>query len=106
RRRAADPDRSGALRRLRRQADQDPAQRAEAGGEVQGAGGVSTAALQRRLIIVLAINGVAALVAIAGIVGGLAFHVGWMNWLFVGALIVGFGAQIWLIVRFVRDKQA
>ncbi|HWA62862.1 MAG TPA: hypothetical protein VG939_15890 [Caulobacteraceae bacterium] len=61
-------------------------------------------ALQRRVVTVLAINGACALVAIAGIVGGLAFHIGWMNWLFVGALVLGFGAQIWLIVRFARDR--
>jgi hypothetical protein len=55
---------------------------------------------------VLAINGAAALVAVAGIVGGLAFRIDWMNWLFVAALVVGFGAQIWLIVRFARDKSS
>jgi hypothetical protein len=66
---------------------------------------VSTASLQRALIIVLAINGVAAIVAVAGIVGGLAFHIGWMNYVFIAALLVGFAAQIWLIVRFAREKK-
>ena len=66
---------------------------------------MSTAALQRRVIAVLAINGVCALVAVAGIVGGLAFHIGWMNYVFIAALLVGFAAQIWLIVRFAAEKK-
>ena len=67
---------------------------------------MSVAVQQRRLIVTLAINGVAALVAVAGIVGGLVFHVGWMNWLFVVGLVAGFGAQIWLLVGFLREGPA
>ena len=59
---------------------------------------------QRRLFITLAVNGVCALAAVAGIVGGLVFHVGWMNWMFVAALVVGFGAQTWLIVGFLKGR--
>jgi hypothetical protein len=59
---------------------------------------------QRRLFTTLAINGVCALAAVAGIVGGLVFHVDWMNWLFVAALLIGFGAQTWLIVGFLRGR--
>ena len=59
---------------------------------------------QRRLFTTLAINGVCALAAVAGIVGGLVFHVDWMNWLFVAALVIGFGAQTWLIVGFLKGR--
>lgn len=63
-------------------------------------------AQQRRLIITLAINGVCALAAVAGIIGGLAFHIDWMNWLFLAALLIGFGAQIWLLIGFLRQRPA
>ena len=59
---------------------------------------------QKRLITTLAINGVCALAAVAGIMGGLVFHVDWMNWLFVAALVIGFGAQTWLIVGFLKGR--
>jgi hypothetical protein len=59
---------------------------------------------QKRLITTLAINGVCVLAAVAGIVGGMVFHVDWMNWLFLAGLLVGFGAQIWLIIGFLRGR--
>ena len=61
---------------------------------------------QKRLITTLIINGVCALAAVAGIVGGMAFHIGWMNWLFGAALLIGFGAQIWLIAGFLKGRGA
>ena len=59
--------------------------------------------LRRRLIIMVSVVVVCAIVAVASIIGSLAFHVGWMLWTFGLALVVGFGAQIWMIVGFVRQ---
>jgi hypothetical protein len=59
---------------------------------------------RRRLVITLAINGTCALVAVAAAVGGLGLHIGWMNWLFVGALVTGFAAQAWLIVGVITER--
>jgi hypothetical protein len=60
---------------------------------------------QRRLIIVLAINGVCSLTALAGIIGSMGYGVAWMNWLFLGSLLVGFGSQCWLIIGFLKGKK-
>jgi hypothetical protein len=60
--------------------------------------------LRRRLIAMVAIDGVCALVAVIAIVGYLSFHVGWMGALFAAALVTGFGAQIWFIIGFVRSR--
>jgi hypothetical protein len=60
---------------------------------------------RRRLIITLAINGVAAMAAIAGIIGGLGYGIAWMNGLFFVALAAGFGAQAWLILGFMRQRR-
>jgi hypothetical protein len=70
----------------------------------ESAGANDVAVQQKRLITSLAINGVCVLVALAGIVGGMALHIEWMNLLFLAALLVGFGAQIWLIIGFLRGR--
>ncbi|MDB5431157.1 MAG: hypothetical protein JWP35_2273 [Caulobacter sp.] len=59
--------------------------------------------LRRRLIIMVSIVVVCAIVALASIIGELAFHVGWMMWTFGLALLGGFGAQAWMIVSFIRQ---
>ena len=59
---------------------------------------------KRRLMIMLGVSGVAALLAVAAIVGALRFHQDWLLAVFAGALFVGFGAQIWFIVGFGRAK--
>ena len=53
--------------------------------------------LKKRRNRMVAVNGVAALVAIAGIVGFLKFDLVWAGAVFVAALLIGFGAQIWFI---------
>ena len=70
------------------------------------AAATEVAVLRRRLIIMAATVGVCAVVALGSIVGNLAFHVTWMLWTFALALLVGFGAQIWMIVGFVRQGRA
>ncbi|MGA0600717.1 hypothetical protein ACO2Q3_08425 [Caulobacter sp. KR2-114] len=75
-----------------------------AGAPSDGRATGDVAIQQRRLIITLAITGVCALAAIAGIVGGMAYHIGWMTWLFLAALLVGFGAHLWFMVGFLKCR--
>ena len=58
---------------------------------------IDIARQRRRLMIMVGIDAVCVLVALASIVGDLSFHISWLAWLFAIAVIVGFGAQIWLI---------
>jgi hypothetical protein len=53
---------------------------------------------RRRLATMLAINLLCVLVGGAAAFGALAHHVLWMALVFVGALVVGFGAHIWLML--------
>ena len=63
-------------------------------------------ALKSRRTVMFAINGVAALAAIAGIVGYFKFSLDWAFVVFVGALLVGFGAQIWFIAGLRSPKSS
>jgi hypothetical protein len=45
----------------------------------------------------VAIDGVCLLAAMGALVGDMGFHIRWMMWVFLGALLAGFGAQAWLI---------
>ena len=60
------------------------------------------AILRGRMMRMIAIDAVCVLVAMAGIVGYLSFHIGWMGWLFGAAMVAGFAAQIWLVIDFMR----
>jgi hypothetical protein len=62
------------------------------------------AQLRRRLMIMATIDGVCVLVALAAMVGAWGFHVGWMLGLFVPAVVVGFGAQVWLVLGLRQGK--
>jgi Na+/H+-dicarboxylate symporter len=55
------------------------------------------AAVKRRRSIMMAVNALAALGALAGVVGYFKFGQSWALIAFVAALLVGFGAQIWFI---------
>jgi hypothetical protein len=59
-------------------------------------------AAKKRLVTMLAIDGVCMLVAIVAAVGAFAYGVGWLNWLFGLAIVAGFGAQIWFIAALRR----
>ncbi len=52
---------------------------------------------RRRLMIMIGVDAVCFLTALAAIVGDLSFHVGWLIWVFAVAMIAGFAAQAWLI---------
>ncbi|MDP3659855.1 hypothetical protein [Phenylobacterium sp.] len=62
-------------------------------------------AMKRRLIVMLAIDGVCALIAGAAAIGFFMQGVGWMQWAFMAALGVGFAAQIWFIAGFRRANK-
>lgn len=53
-------------------------------------------------MIMVAIDAVCFLVAMAAMVGNIGFHIGWMMWVFLAALLAGFGAQGWLIAGLKR----
>jgi hypothetical protein len=59
--------------------------------------------LRRRLMVMIAINAICVLVAVASMVGALNFHIGWMKPAFVVALLIGFGAQVWLFAGLMRS---
>jgi hypothetical protein len=55
------------------------------------------AAVKRRRTVMLAINGLAVLGALAGAVGYFGYGQSWALPVFVAAMLAGFGAQIWFI---------
>ena len=60
-------------------------------------------AVQRgRLIRMIAINVIGVVVAVAAIVGYLSFHIGWLVWVFAGAVIAGFAGHVWLMLGLLR----
>jgi hypothetical protein len=61
------------------------------------------AAHKRRLYIMLGIVGVCFFVAAAMVLGYVSTHEPWMLAAFAGAIIAGFAAQGWMILRFVQS---
>jgi hypothetical protein len=59
---------------------------------------------RRRLVWALALTGVAALVAAAAMIASVVMHRPDLMSIVIVAVIFGVGAQIWFIIRFVRDK--
>ena len=60
------------------------------------------AAQKRRLTIMAVVNVLAAIVALGFVVAWAKFAVPWAFAAFIGAVLVGFGAQIWFIAGFRR----
>ena len=58
---------------------------------------IDVARQRRRLMIMVAIDAVCFLIAMAAMIGNIGFHIGWLMWVFLAALLAGFGAQGWLI---------
>ena len=67
---------------------------------------MNVALQRRRLFIALAITAVALIVALAAIVASFGFHAAWGLWLFVAAMLVGFGSHGWLILGVARERSA
>jgi hypothetical protein len=61
---------------------------------------------RRRLFITLAITAAALLVALGGIVADFRMHLAWGMWVFVAAILVGFGSHGWLMLGVAREKPA
>jgi hypothetical protein len=57
---------------------------------------------KKRLVTMLAINGVCMVVAIAAAVGAFGYGIAALIWLFGLAVVTGFGAQIWFIAALRR----
>jgi hypothetical protein len=60
------------------------------------------AVLKRRLMVMLALDAVCLVMAIAAAVGAFFYGIAWLQWVFAAALAGGFGAQIWFIAGFRR----
>ena len=60
---------------------------------------------RRRLYIALGITAAALIVAAIAIAASFAFHAAWGMWLFVAAIVAGFGSHAWLILGVARDRK-
>jgi hypothetical protein len=61
---------------------------------------------RRRLFIALGVTAVALVVAMAAVVATFAFHAAWGMWLFVAAILLGFGSHGWLILGVARERRS
>ena len=59
---------------------------------------IDVALQRRRLIAMLAFDGLCVVVAVAAAIGYLSFHVVWLGLVFAGAIVAGFAAQVWLML--------
>ena len=64
------------------------------------------AALKKRRMIMMVVNALAAVCALVGVVLYFKFAQDWALIVFVGALLAGFGAQIWFIAGMRRNGGA
>ena len=60
---------------------------------------------RRRLFIALAVTAVALVIAMAAVVATFSFHAAWGIWLFLAAILVGFGSHGWLILGVARERK-
>jgi hypothetical protein len=67
---------------------------------VQGA--IEVPAQRRRLAVMLAINLVCVLVGASAAIGAFAYRIGWLDYVFAAAILVGFAAHIWLMLGLAR----
>jgi hypothetical protein len=63
---------------------------------------IDVALHRRRLMWMVAVDAVCFLVALGAIIGNVYFHIAWLLWLFLAAMLAGFGAQGWLIMGLTR----
>jgi hypothetical protein len=66
---------------------------------------IDLAQAKRRMMIMIAIDGVAFVVAMAAAIGAFGYHLAWLTPVFIGALLIGFGAQFWFIAGFRRANK-
>jgi hypothetical protein len=65
---------------------------------VSGPEPIDVAQQRSRLIWMVVVNAVCVVVAAGAAVGFLSFRILWLGAVFAGAVIVGFSAQIWLVL--------
>ncbi len=53
---------------------------------------------RKRLGVMLGVNLVCVLAALGAAIGLFGYHLAWMVYVFAGAMVVGFGAHVWLMV--------
>ena len=66
---------------------------------------IDVARQRRRLIIMLTIDAVCVVVALAAIAASFALHQRWLLWLFAAATLAGFAAQGWLIAGIAERRK-
>ena len=64
---------------------------------------LDVAAQKRRMIVAVTVDAVCVLVAAGALVGVFAYDISWMMVIFICAIIVGFLAQVWLILGMLRS---
>jgi len=57
---------------------------------------------RRRLAVMLAINLACVALAVFAAIGDFGFHIAWLVYVFVAALLIGFAAHIWLVLGLAR----
>ena len=62
------------------------------------------ATLKRRRTVMMVVNVLAVVTALAGVVAYFKFAQDWALFVFIGALVVGFGAQVWFIAGLRRQN--
>jgi len=67
---------------------------------------MNVARQKRRLMLALGATAVSLVVAIGAVIGSFGFHIGWMMWVFAGALAAGFASHAWLMLGVWRDRTA
>jgi hypothetical protein len=65
--------------------------------------GIEVPVQRRRLAAMLAVNFVCVVVGASAAVGGFAYHIGWLVYVFAAALLTGFAAHIWLMLGLARS---
>lgn len=66
---------------------------------------MNVALQRRRLFIALGVTAGALIVAAIAVVASLSFHAAWGMWLFVAAMVAGFGSHAWLILGVARERK-
>ena len=61
---------------------------------------------RRRLFVALGATAAALIVAAIALVVSFGFHAAWGMWLFVAAIVAGFGSHVWLILGLARERKA
>jgi hypothetical protein len=61
---------------------------------------------RRRLQIAMTVTAVALIVALIAAACAFGLHVRWMIWVFLVAILAGFGSHGWLILGVLREKPA